>query len=93
MMTGYDVVICGHMGTVRTISFRIREDRVAALDALAASQHRDRSYLLNEAVERYLELNAAEIADIEARLRESESEEGVSQSEAEAIVAKWRTAS
>ena len=45
------------MSTQRTISFRIDEEKVEALDGLAASAERDRSYLLNEAVEHYLELN------------------------------------
>jgi predicted transcriptional regulator len=35
----------------------MRSDAVETLDALAESLDRDRSYLLNEAVEQYLELN------------------------------------
>jgi predicted transcriptional regulator len=44
------------MSTHRTISFRIDEDKIEALDGLAESADRDRSYLLNEAVANYLEL-------------------------------------
>jgi predicted transcriptional regulator len=39
---------------VRTISFRIAEEKVAALDIIAKAMDRDRSYLLNEVVESYL---------------------------------------
>jgi len=46
------------MGAQRTISFRLDEDKIAALDGLAESVDRDRSYLLNEAVANYLELQA-----------------------------------
>jgi predicted transcriptional regulator len=46
------------MGLQRTISFRLDEDKVEALDGLAESADRDRSYLLNEAVANYLELQA-----------------------------------
>ena len=46
------------MGTQRTISFRLDEGKVAELDELAQSVDRDRSYLLNEAVTNYLELQA-----------------------------------
>jgi predicted transcriptional regulator len=46
------------MGTQRTISFRLDEDKIEALDGLAESVDRDRSYLLNEAVANYLELQA-----------------------------------
>jgi predicted transcriptional regulator len=44
------------MSAHRTISFRIDEDKIEALDGLAESADRDRSYLLNEAVANYLEL-------------------------------------
>jgi predicted transcriptional regulator len=46
------------MGTQRTVSFRLDEDKIDALDGLAESVDRDRSYLLNEAVANYLELQA-----------------------------------
>ena len=47
------------MSTPKTISFRIDSDKVAALDKIAANMQRDRSFLLNEAVDAYLEWNAA----------------------------------
>jgi predicted transcriptional regulator len=40
---------------IRTISFRISEDKVAALDLIAKAMDRDRTYLLNEAIESYLD--------------------------------------
>ena len=42
------------MSTPRTISFRIAPEKVAQLDLIAKAMDRDRSYLLNEAVETYL---------------------------------------
>jgi predicted transcriptional regulator len=42
------------MTTPRTISFRIAPEKVAQLDQIAKAMDRDRSYLLNEAVEGYL---------------------------------------
>lgn len=54
--TAYRVVLFCIMSIHRTISFRIDEEKVEALDGLAASAERDRSYLLNEAVANYLEL-------------------------------------
>jgi predicted transcriptional regulator len=47
------------MSTPKTVSFRIDSDKVAALDKIAANMQRDRSFLLNEAVDAYLEWNAA----------------------------------
>lgn len=46
------------MSTPRTISFRIDSDKVEALDKIAANMQRDRSFLLNEAVDAYLEWSA-----------------------------------
>jgi predicted transcriptional regulator len=42
------------MSTPRIISFRIAPEKVAQLDLIAKAMDRDRSYLLNEAVESYL---------------------------------------
>ena len=42
------------MSNLRIISFRITPEKVAELDQIAKTKDRDRSYLLNEAVETYL---------------------------------------
>ncbi len=42
------------MSTPRMISFRIAPEKVAQLDQIAKAMDRDRSYLLNQAVESYL---------------------------------------
>ena len=42
------------MGSPRIISFRIAPEKVAQLDSIAKAMDRDRSYLLNEAIETYL---------------------------------------
>jgi len=46
------------MSTPKTVSFRIDSDKVATLDKIAANMQRDRTFLLNEAVDAYLEWNA-----------------------------------
>ncbi|HWG20163.1 MAG TPA: ribbon-helix-helix protein, CopG family [Terracidiphilus sp.] len=57
------------MDSPRTISFRISAENVEELDAVARNMERDRSYVLNEAVDRYLEENRR-LADIVERGRE-----------------------
>lgn len=42
----------------KTISFRAVAKKIDALDSLAESQDRSRSYLINEAITNYLELRA-----------------------------------
>jgi len=53
------------MATPRTISFRIDSEKVAQLDQIAKAMDRDRSYLLNEAVESYLSEQKRYIAMVE----------------------------
>ena len=56
------------MATYRTISFRIPTEKVDELDALAKSMDRDRSYLLNEAMDNYLAYQRDCMAQIEKGL-------------------------
>jgi predicted transcriptional regulator len=57
------------MANQRTISFRLDKDKIDALDGLAESVDRDRSYLLNEAVTNYLDLQAYQVALIKEGLK------------------------
>ena len=45
----------------QTISFRLDAEKVSDLDTLAKALDRDRSYLLNEAVRSYLEVQQWQI--------------------------------
>jgi predicted transcriptional regulator len=80
------------MSTQRTISFRIPAKKVETLDALAETMDRDRSYLLNEAVERYLELNEYHIKLIEKGLRAAEKGDFVPDAEMKKLITKMRRA-
>ncbi len=46
------------MGVEKTISFRTDASKIGKLDSLAAAQDRSRSYLINEAINNYIELQA-----------------------------------
>jgi predicted transcriptional regulator len=74
----------------KTVSFRTDSKKVEALDALAAVQDRDRSYLLNQAVDNYLDLQQYHIELIEKGIRQADAGELVDHSEVEKIVAKLR---
>ena len=58
------------MTTHRTISFRIATEKVDELDALAKAMDRDRSYLLNEAMDNYLQYQQESRAQIEKGLED-----------------------
>ena len=47
-----------------TISFRLEAGKKDKLDAIAAALDRDRSYLLNEAIDAYLEVHQWQIEHI-----------------------------
>ena len=76
------------MSALKTISFRIPSATVESLDELAETMDRDRTYLLNEAVERYLELNEYHIKLIEKGLRAAKEGKLVSHADVKKMIGK-----
>ncbi len=76
------------MSALKTISFRIASDTVASLDELAESLDRDRSHVLNEAVENYLRLNEHHIKLIQKGLRAAKEGKLVSHAEVKKMISK-----
>ena len=70
----------------------MRTDAVETLDALAETMDRDRTYLLNEAVEHYLELNEYHIKLIKKGLRAAERGDFVPDAEMKKLIARMRRA-
>lgn len=70
------------------MSFRISSEAVDTLDALAEAMDRDRSYLLNEAVDRYLELNEYHIKLIKKGLRAAKEGKLVSHADVKKLISK-----
>lgn len=56
-----------------TISFRIEAGKRAALDELAGALDRDRSAIINEAIDAYLELHHWQVEHIRRALAEADS--------------------
>jgi len=57
----------------QTISFRLDSDKVDALDALAKALDRDRTYLLNEAVSAYLDVQQWQVEHIKTSIRQADA--------------------
>jgi predicted transcriptional regulator len=74
----------------QTISFRLESDKVSALDALAGSMDRDRTYLLNEAVRAYLEVQHWQLEEIRAGLADADAGRVVDHQKIRMMAAKWR---
>jgi predicted transcriptional regulator len=77
------------MRSPRTISFRIESEKVAQLDAIAKTLDRDRSHLLNEAVENYLGEQRRFNAIVEDGRADIRNGRTFSQEEVEGMVGKW----
>ena len=74
----------------QTISFRIDGDKVEALDTLAEALDRDRTYLLNEAVSAYLEVQRWHVEQIERGIHQADAGKLVDHSKVKKMVAGWR---
>jgi predicted transcriptional regulator len=80
------------MSSPRIISFRIEPDRVAELDAIAKSLERDRSYLLNEAVESYLSQQRRLVAMVKEGLRASKNGKTIADEDLDGLIGSWAKA-
>jgi RHH-type transcriptional regulator, rel operon repressor / antitoxin RelB len=56
-----------------SVSFRTEKSKVKQLDALAKQQRRDRTQLIDEAIENYLEIQRWHLQEIEAGIREADA--------------------
>ena len=57
------------------ITFRMESDKKAALDKIAADLARDRSYILNQAIDAFIEIHRWQIAHIKEGLRQADAGE------------------
>jgi predicted transcriptional regulator len=57
---------------LKTVTVRIPEEKVKKLDRAAKHQRRDRSFILNEAVDEYLSLQDYHLALIDEGIRQAD---------------------
>ncbi len=74
----------------QTISFRIEPDKLDALDSLADMLDRDRTYLLNEAVTAFLEVQQWQIEQIKKGLEQADAGELTPHKKVKEMAARWR---
>ena len=72
------------------VTVRLDAEKRAALDALASATDRDRSYLINEAIDAYLGVHRWQIARIEKGVRQAEAGDFATDEEVAAAFARWR---
>lgn len=78
------------MTIVKTISFRAESKKIEVLDGLAALQDRDRTYLLNEALDHYLELNKYHLDQIQEGLKQANAGKLIDHADLKRRAMKWR---
>jgi predicted transcriptional regulator len=74
----------------QTVSFRLESEKVSALDALANSLDRDRTYLLSEAVRAYLDTQQWQLEQIRAGIAEADAGKVVDHRRVKTMAARWR---
>jgi RHH-type rel operon transcriptional repressor/antitoxin RelB len=75
--------------SLKTLTFRTPEEKVSALDSIAAMQQRDRSFVINEAVDQYLSLQEYHLALIDEGIRAADAGEVIGQKEVVKMAASW----
>ncbi len=74
----------------QTVSFRLDSSKVEALDTLAESLDRDRTWLLNEAVEAYLDVQEWQVRHIRESIRQADGGQFVGHDQVRKMAGKWR---
>jgi RHH-type rel operon transcriptional repressor/antitoxin RelB len=73
-----------------TISFRLDSRKKDALDAIARAHDRDRTYVLNEAIDAYLDVQKWQIEHIKEGIRQADAGEFATDAEVAAVFSRWR---
>jgi predicted transcriptional regulator len=73
-----------------TISFRLESDKREALDAVASALDRDRSYIINEAIEAYLDVQRWQMEHIREGLRQANAGEFATEAEMKKTLSRRR---
>lgn len=68
-----------------SVSFRTDQKKVKQLDAMAKRQRRDRTQLIDEALENFIELQKWQMKEIEAGIREADAGNFASDAEVRAV--------
>jgi predicted transcriptional regulator len=77
------------MSSPRIVSFRIAPEKVAALDSIAKTMDRDRSYLLNQAVENFIGEQQRFAAMVEEGLEAARKGEMIDDEDVGIMIDSW----
>jgi predicted transcriptional regulator len=72
------------------VSLRIDDDKIEELDQIAKVSKRDRTFVINEAIETYLEINKWQLEHIKKSLAQADQGKFAQASEVDKALKKWR---
>lgn len=72
------------------ISLRIDDDKIQEIDRLAKVAKRDRTFIINEAIDAYLDVHQWQLQHIEESVRQADQGKFASDSDVEKVLKKWR---
>jgi predicted transcriptional regulator len=72
-----------------TMTVRLDEDLKARLDLLAEATRRTRSFLAEEAIRHYVELNEWQVQEVRAAITEADAGDFAGDDEVRAVAARW----
>ena len=75
---------------MQSVTFRMTEEKKLLIDELAASQDRDRSYIINQALDTYLEVMEWQLAHIKEGVRQAEAGEFATDDEVKTAFDLWK---
>ncbi|NER33978.1 MAG: CopG family transcriptional regulator [Oscillatoria sp. SIO1A7] len=76
--------------TQETITFNLDTDKKKVLDRIASSMERERTDILNDAIDAYLEIYQWQLDHIQEGLRQADAGEFATEEEVAAAFARWR---
>ncbi len=71
------------------VTVRLDKSKIEQLDQFAAVADRDRSYLIKEAIDQYLELKQWQAEQVRKAIAEADAGQFVPEAEIEKLYAKW----
>ena len=71
------------------LTLRVPQEVKDQLDKLSEATHRSKSFLGSEAIQRYVDLEAWQIGEIQQAIHESDADDFASDAEVDAVVKKY----
>ena len=76
---------------MQTVSFRIEEEKKERIDQLVSLKDRDSHYIINEALDIYLDMMDWQLEHIERGVTQADAEEFAAEDEAAEVFGMWRS--